>query len=252
MGWLSDFVRNPVKTVKDTVNDVVDTVVDVVEDVVDVVGDVVGEIISWFIDIPDVPDVDQDAQSVLVNKNSNIAQIPVVYGTRKMGGTRVFVETSGAENKYLYICLVLCEGEIDSIGEIYINDEALTGSAYAPYVTVDKKLGTDSQTASTVLTAAPSWSSTDTLSGIAYLGIRLEFNQDVFSSIPNINAIVNGRKIYDPRTATTALSSNPALCLRDYLTDTRYGKGLDASLIDDTSISSAANACDTDVTNYDG
>ena len=252
MGWLSDFVRNPVKTVKDTVNDVVDTVVDVVEDVVDVVGDVVGEIISWFIDIPDVPDVDQDAQSVLVNKNSNIAQIPVVYGTRKMGGTRVFVETSGAENKYLYICLVLCEGEIDSIGEIYINDEALTGSAYAPYVTVDKKLGTDSQTASTVLTAAPSWSSTDTLSGIAYLGIRLEFNQDVFSSIPNINAIVNGRKVYDPRTATTALSSNPALCLRDYLTDTRYGKGLDTSLIDDTSISSAADACDTDVTNYDG
>ena len=252
MGWFSNFIKNPIGTVKDTVSDVVDTVVDVVEDVVDLTLDVVGDIISWVIDIPDVPDIDQDAQSVLVNKNSNIAQIPVVYGTRKMGGTRVFVETSGAENKYLYICLVLCEGEIDSIGEIYINDEALTGSAYAPYVTVDKKLGTDSQTASTVLTAAPSWSSTDTLSGIAYLGIRLTFNQDVFSSIPNINAIVNGRKVYDPRTATTALSSNPALCLRDYLTDTRYGKGLDTSLIDDTSISSAANACDTDVTNYDG
>jgi len=252
MGWLRDFVRNPIKTTKDTVNDAVDFVGDVVQDTIDFVGDVVGDVVSWLVDIPELPDIDQDAQSVLVNKNSNIAQIPVIYGQRKVGGTRVFVETSGSENKYLYIALVLCEGEVEEIGDIYINDELLTGSKYAPYVTVDKKLGTDSQTASSTLTAAPSWTSTDTLSGIAYLGIRLEFNQDVFSSIPTINAVVKGRKIYDPRTSTTAWSSNPALCLRDYLTNTRYGKGLDTSLIDDTSFSSAANTCDTDVTNYDG
>lgn len=248
MGWFSNFIRNPIKTVKDTVDDVVE----VVEDVIDVVGDVVGDVISWLIDIPEAPDIEQSAQTVLVNKNSNIAAIPVIYGQRKVGGTRVFVETSGSENKYLYIALVLCEGEVEEIGDIYINDELLTGSKYAPYATIDKKLGTDSQTASSTLTAAPSWDSTDTLSGIAYLGIRLEFNQDVFSSIPTINAVVKGRKVYDPRTATTAWSSNPALCLRDYLTNTRYGKGLDSSLIDDTVFGTAADACDTDVTNYDG
>lgn len=252
MGFIKNFFNNPLKTTKDTVNDIVDFVGDVVQDTVDFVGDVVGDVISWLVDIPEVPDIDQDAQSVLVNKNSNIAQIPVIYGQRKVGGTRVFVETSGSENKYLYMALVLCEGEVQEIGDIYINDELLTGSKYAPYVTIDKKLGTDSQTASSTLTAAPSWTSTDTLSGIAYLGIRLEFNQDVFSSIPTINAVVKGRKVYDPRTSTTAYSSNPALCLRDYLTNTRYGKGLDSSLIDDTAFSAAANACDTDVTNYDG
>ena len=248
MGWFSNFIKNPIKTVVDTVEDVVD----VVEDVIDVVVDAVGDVISWLIDIPEVPDIEQSAQTVLVNKNSNIAPIPVIYGQRKVGGTRVFVETSGSENKYLYIALVLCEGEVEEIGDIYINDELLTGSKYAPYVTIDKKLGTDSQTASSTLTAAPSWTSTDTLSGIAYLGIRLEFNQDVFSSIPTINAVVKGRKVYDPRTSTTIWSSNPAICLRDFLINSRYGKGLATSLIDDTAFIAAANACDTDVTNYDG
>lgn len=248
MGWFSGFISNPIKSIKDVVNDAVD----LVEDVVDVVTEAVGEVISWLVDIPEVPDIGQSAQSVLVNKNSNIASIPIIYGQRKVGGTRVFVETSGSENTYLYICLVLCEGEVDSIGEIFINDEALTGSVYAPYVSLDKKTGSDSQTASSVLTAAPSWDSNDRLQGIAYLGIRLEFNRDVFSSIPTITTIVNGKPVYDPRTQTTALSSNPALCLRDYLTNARYGKGLDTSLIDDDSFSAAANACDTDVTNYDG
>lgn len=248
MGWFSDFIRNPINTVKDTVNDVID----VVEDVVDLAVDLVGDVISWFVDIPEVPDLDQDAQSVLVNKNSNIAPIPVIYGTRRVGGTRVFVETSGADNKFLYMALILCEGEVNSIGDIYINDELLTGSEYAPYVTIDKKTGADNQTASSTLTAAPSWNSNDTLSGIAYLGIRLEFNQDVFSSIPTIQAVVQGRKVFDPRDNTTAFDSNPALCLRDYLTNTRYGKGLDSSLIDDTSFGLAATACDEDVTNYDG
>lgn len=252
MGWLRDFFKDPVGTVKDTIDDAVDFVKDVVEDVVDFAVDIVGEVISWIVDIPEVPDVGQQSRDILVNKDSNIAQIPVIYGERKVGGTRVFVETSGTDNKFLYICLILGEGEIQSIGELYINDEPLTGSKYAPYVTVDKKLGTDTQTVSSVLSGAPSWGSTDRLLGIAYLGIRLEFNQDVFSSIPQINAIVNGKKVYDPRTDSVGYSNNPALCLRDYLTNTRYGKGLDESLIDDDSITIAANACDTDVETYTG
>ena len=57
-----------------------------------------------------------------INKNSNVAQIPIVYGERRVSGTRVFVATSGADNKYLYIILSLCEGEVNSIGSVYIDD----------------------------------------------------------------------------------------------------------------------------------
>jgi hypothetical protein len=227
-----------------------------VKSVVNVVKSVVGDVISWLIDIPDAPDVpntDAEARGALVNKQSNIEQIPVIYGTRRVGGTIVFVETSGGSNTYLYICLVLGEGEVQAIGNIYIDDVLLvSGSRHFNYVVVDKKLGTNDQAASATLTAAPSWGSTDKLSGVAYLGVRLTYNADVFSGIPTITADVQGRKVYDPRTSTTAYSSNPALCLRDYLTNTRYGKGLPASVIDDVTFSAAANDCDVDVDSYDG
>jgi hypothetical protein len=228
---------------------IVKKVVKVVKKAISVVGDV----ISWLIPMPDMPDLDSQARGALVNKQSNIEQIPVIYGERRVGGTIVFVETSGSNNTYLYMCLILAEGEVDNIGDIYIDDVLLeVGSVHYSHVLIDKKVGTDAQTASTVLTAAPSWGATDTLNGIAYLGIRLTYNQDVFTSIPTINAVVRGRKVYDPRTTNTAYSNNPALCLRDYLTNDRYGKGLPAPAIDDTTFSQAANDCDVVVDSYDG
>jgi len=49
-----------------------------------------------------------------------------------------------------------------------------------------------------------------------------------------------------------ANSSNPALCLRDYLTNSRYGKGLATGFIDDTLFNAAATKCDALVTSYAG
>src|SRR6056300_1456171 len=78
--------------------------------------------ISWALrpKTPDIPDFgtnqfDDFEKGILLNKQSNDANIPVVYGERLLGGTRVFVESSGTDNQYLYIALVLSEGEINSI-----------------------------------------------------------------------------------------------------------------------------------------
>jgi hypothetical protein len=223
-------------------------------DIFDFVGDIFNEVVSWFVDIPDVPEYENAAQGALVNKQSNLAQIPVIYGRRLVGGTRVFVETSGTDNEYLYIALVLCEGEIESIGDVYINDVISTDSKFSGLVSIDKKLGSDTQTASSVLTAAPSWTSSHTLKGVAYLGLRFKWDRDVFGSIPDVTAVVRGRKVYDPRTGTTAYRTNPALCLLDYLRNSRYGKGLASTDFesDYASWKNAANICDTNVTAYTG
>ena len=71
-------------------------------------------------DTPDYGTTDFDAteKGILLNKQSNNASIPVVYGERLVGGTRVFIETSGTDNTYLYVALILAEGEINSIEEI--------------------------------------------------------------------------------------------------------------------------------------
>lgn len=57
----------------------------------------------------------QEASAILVNKNSNNASIPVVYGRRRIGGTRVFVDTTdgagdNSGTEYLNIALVVSEG----------------------------------------------------------------------------------------------------------------------------------------------
>jgi hypothetical protein len=81
-------------------------------------------------DRPDFGDSDFNnfEKGILLNHQSNDQSIPVVYGERKVGGTRVFVETSGTDNEYLYVALVLCEGEIESVEKIFIDDKEVTWS----------------------------------------------------------------------------------------------------------------------------
>lgn len=162
--------------------------------ITNLIGDVIGFLVG-----ADFDDQSQ-AQGVLLNKSSNIANIPVIYGTRKVGGTRVFLSTGGNDNEFLYMALVLCEGEVSSIGNVYINDTLSTDSKFSGLVSIVKYTGTDSQTYSTLLAGATdTWGANHRLRGVAYLAIRLKYDQDVFGSIPDIQAIVNGRKVHDPR-----------------------------------------------------
>jgi hypothetical protein len=194
-------------------------------------------------------------RGVLLNKESNVEPIPVIYGTRRVGGTRVFISTRdhplGDPNEYLYIAHVLCEGEINAVSQIKFDDILITDARFSGLVTHNVHLGTDDQTYDSLLTEANAgWTSAHRLRGVAYIAFRIKWNQDVFSNIPDITCVVQGRKVFDPRNSTTAYSSNPALCIRDYLTNARYGKGLTSAQIDDTAFSQAATDCDEVVTFY--
>ena len=246
--------------------------------IVEAVVNIVTSFISWLIPIPEVPEFDtpdsENAQGVLLNKESNNAQIPVVYGQRKLGVTRVYVETSGSDNQYLYVAASLCEGEIESIDSIFIDDKEVTfdgafthgtvrevdssdGTFYRDgesWIQVQAFLGKDDQVASSILTSQTNWGTNHRLRGVAYLAFRFKWNQDIFGAIPNIKAVVKGKKVYDPRTTTTAYSNNSALCLLDYLRNSRYGKGLpdDAFEANFQSFQDAADECETQVTPYSG
>jgi hypothetical protein len=216
-------------------------------------------VISWLL-APDIEDIEQEnTDGALLNKQSNNAQIPVVYGERKVGGTRVFVETSGTDNQYLYIALVLCEGEVENITDVYINDILSGDAKFSGLVTINKHLGSDTQTVDTTLLNAPSWTSAHTLKGVAYLGIRLKWDREVFGSIPNIHAVVKGRKVRTFNSSgvlstSESYSTNPVECMLDYLTNTRYGKGLEASDFESgyTSFYNAFQICDALVESYSG
>jgi hypothetical protein len=77
----------------------------------------------------------------------------------------------------------------------------------------------------------------------------MEYDTDMFpNGIPNVSAEIKGKKILDFRTSSTGHSDNPALCVYDYLTDTRLGLGISTDNIDTTSFTTMANLCDENVT----
>ncbi len=247
--------------------------------------------IAWLFrpKVPDLPDfgvneADDFETGVLLNKQSNDANIPVIYGERLVGGTRVFVETSGTDNTYLYVAIVLCEGEINSIEEIRVNEEVVTfdgalsdnvqrnvassdstfykadpneenGSAESTII-VEPHFGTDGQSASSLLSTLSNWGSNHKLSGLCYLAFRFKWNQDVYSGIPKIQAKIKGKKVVAYNSSlvaqTPAFTTNPAWCLLDYLTNSRYGKGLTTNEINLQSFYTASQVCETQVTPYNG
>ena len=274
--------------------DIVDGIVDIVTDVVDIVVDVVEDVVGWLtpqVDIPDFGELqaDQNAKGVLVNKFSANSFIPVVYGTRKVGGNVVFLETSGTDNQYLYMAVVLSEGEIDDVSSVFVNDNQVTftgdladntqvgvassdANFYdgASLITVEPHFGSDSQTASSLLSTLSSWTSNHRLRGLAYLAIRFTWNADKFGSLPSVQAVVKGKKVYNPNldstvtggsgshradtSSTWEYSDNPVYQLLDYLRNDRFGMGIANSYFDSNFADwqTAGDVCDTQITPFSG
>lgn len=197
----------------------------------------------------------QAARGLLLNAAGNIEPIPVIFGSRRVGGTRIFIGTSGSSNEYLHQVIVIGEGIIGGIDEVYLDGVASTDAKFSGLVTLEKFTGTDGQAAcQTLIDAMPGglWSVDHRLAGVAYLYVRLKYDSNVFHSLPTITADVRGRLLYDPRSGNTAFSANPALAVRDYLTNSRYGRGVPTAAIDDTTFGAEASYYEQEVSTPDG
>jgi len=193
-----------------------------------------------------------------VTSRSSVAPRQVIYGRTRVGGTIVYMEGTDS-NKYLHSVIVFSGHEIDGFEKLYFNDEELivdspsgnvTTGKYANKVKIALVNGTSSQAAFADLVAASDskWTANHRLLGCSAMYVRLEYDQDVFTSgVPNVSVVLRGKKVYDPRTGLTAWSQNPALCLNDYLTNADYGLGCSASEINTSALITAANICDEDV-----
>ena len=251
----------------------------VVKKIIELPVKIVSKALSWLFPQPEIPefgetDFDSFEKGILLNKQSNDATIPIVYGERLVGGTRVFLETSGTDNEFLYMALVMCEGEINSIEEIRVDDKTVSfdgalsdntqrsvassdGNFYkdsVSYITVEPHLGSDGQSASSLLSTLSSWGSNHKLSGLAYLALKFKWNQDIFGGIPKVQAKIKGKKVVTLASnlseSSPTFSSNPAFCLLDYLRNTRYGKGLATTDIDLQSFYDASQVAVTQVIPY--
>ena len=209
-----------------------------------------------------------------VSTRSGVAPRQIIYGRCRVGGTITHIETRGTDNFKLQMVIVIAGHEIDALEEVLVNDEVLTTTTASGFqvVTNSKFVNTDnennfgsgrlmrfvfvngSQTAAnSTVTSACSLNSNDKFIGCAYVYVEMVFDAEAFGGgIPPLAFVVRGKKVFDPRNNATVWSENPALCVRDYITNTTYGLKATSSEINDTTalggFQSAANTCDSSST----
>lgn len=203
----------------------------------------------------------------------------IIYGECRVGGTITQMQTTGTDNTKLCLFIVLSGHVINKLLRVRFNDTLLTAGTIASGTTVhvatnstytsgdnDNAFANDrlirftfhdgTQTAHDALARTTLGSSfvpdTHKFISCAYVYMEIIYDAEKLNSIPQISFDVQGKKVFDPRDDSTAYSTNPALCIRDYLTDTVYGIRAEAAEINDTTagggFGSAAATCAATVT----
>ena len=195
------------------------------------------------------------------------------YGKLRCGGQLLFqgvkqnTSLFSADGNNMTMVIALADGPINGITNYYIDGEEVTVSGgnatsgkYANKVAFDVRLGEASQsTFADLLTdfsgdVDSSW----TGNSVAMLLVRFLCTNDVYNMIPSgaftePTCVIEGSKLYDPRSGATTYSANSVLVLRDFLTSgpLQNGMNIPADLIDDDDsvygFKAAANHCDVTV-----
>src|ERR1043166_286387 len=193
---------------------------------------------------PSLPSVAHDLGSSQVTIRQPLAPRQVTYGRDRRGGVFTYLVATGFNNEYMNMVITLTGRQVTDIPAMYfdgiqvpvdVNGDGL--GKYAGFVHWEKKLGAPGEPAFPGLIAqAPSqWTANHRQDGCASCYVRLKWDATVFpNGAPTITFDIKGKPIFDPRTGLTAYSENPALCIRDYLTDPVSGLAESAASIDDT------------------
>ena len=186
-----------------------------------------------------MPSPDMGAQmggrSVMTREAAHSRKI--VYGRARIGGNVVFLESTGADNKYLWLVIAVAGHEIDAYEEVWFNDQKIWSGgsfigSWGSYVNISFYKGDQTAADSALNSASSKWTSNHKLLDTAYMVVKLTYDVDQFANgLPNISTVIRGKKVLNPSNNATAWSQNPALCVYDYLRDTKYGLGQRCSFI---------------------
>ena len=241
-------------------------------------------------DVPDYSANSADsAQSIntgiLINKSGTNNPIPVVYGRRKVGGSRVYVSTDGTSNEYLYIAMVFAEGEINAFKELRFDDKLVASGtlttqidndAYIKENRLQYELQRGNNNSPPSWFVGRGWTSNHKLSGLAVGYFKCRWvrpnpdedgatqqktaDDNPYGGIPRIQVVIEGKKTPDATSyndgetttyanMTKVYTTNPASHMLDYLMNDTYGRGLANDRIGFGSFKTAANKFNTTV-NY--
>ena len=82
---------------------------------------------SWALRaLAPMPEFGAVETGLLTNARGATTAQQLVYGEVRKGGTITFIESNGTNNEYLHQIICLAGHEVNSIGDIYINDQVVT------------------------------------------------------------------------------------------------------------------------------
>lgn len=201
-------------------------------------GAAVGAIYDYVIESAIEGAIKDTMRDRMVSSREPLGSRKVIYGKSRVGGTIVYLASTGDTNEYLHQITVFAGHRITSFRDIYYDDIKAasyigTGSATSTnrryynrysnnedgsesnigvYTFFSCRNGSDDQTAydtsseTDVAKRLPSqWSSNHKLSGIAHLYTRFDATDDnPYTQLPNVSAVIEGKPIYDPRQDSTS------------------------------------------------
>jgi len=192
-----------------------------------------------------VPDMRRDREAMI-----NSADTPrrIVFGTVKVSGQLTYPCTNGGSFETLHMIVTLSGHPVTGYTQIYLDDKLITDPVFSGCAAYEFYDGNQTTACASMVAAAGGlWTSSHVLNGCSYIYLRLTYNEDAFlSGLPIPKVVLQGAKIYDPRTTTTYFSDNPALCAYHYMMSpvTAGGMGCEVGEVDVASIIEAANYCD--------
>lgn len=195
---------------------------------------------------------------VLQTQTNQELPIPLLYGTVKLGGNRIWQDDD--VNKNIKRIVGFAEGEITDFTDIRLND---IKQADIKGISVNKYLGTSSQQVDSIVGGknnAERVEKVGSLKNVAYLAINVPKGEKIDANY-NLTTVVKGRKIRvytTPTKYTVKYSENPAWVMLDFLTsynglglclnnDGTINNGLISQLFDMYSFIESAAYCDQEV-----
>lgn len=172
----------------------------------------------------------------LKNTRDNALPVPIIYGKNKVAGNIIYHRLS-SDKKYAHVVVALGEGQISNVTDIKFNNK----TASEMDVTYHRVyVGESSQEADSIVDTGEAWPHT------AYIAFTVKASDKNGGNIPTVTSIVEGLRVrvWTGSAWTTQYSQNPAYCLLDFLTNSRYGVGLPLDKLDLQSFISSAQYCD--------
>ena len=217
--------------------------------------------------------VKEDPLGQNISARSSDAPRQIAYGFCRLGGTLTFLRADqGDTGQFLHVAVTYAGHEIDRVTDLYLDGVkvdfpsnvdgagrrilgwATAGSKwqYLVFANVTSTRGEIGQAANPDMRSQSDalfpgvWTDNHRQQGCAHAYLILKYDPVVFQNgMPEI--ALEGQwknNIYDPRNTTTGYSNNAALCLVNYMTDSRYGPAIPWADFDSGNVADAADACD--------